>query len=53
VKRLASPGFPTDALGLATLAGIFYGLAFRQARSIRVSMVTHALTVTTWRMFFS
>jgi membrane protease YdiL (CAAX protease family) len=38
---------------LATLAGVFYGLAFRQARSIRASMVTHALTVTTWRLFFS
>ncbi len=38
---------------LAALAGLFYGLAFRQARSIRASMVTHALTVTTWRMFFS
>jgi membrane protease YdiL (CAAX protease family) len=38
---------------LATLAGIFYGLAFRQTKSIRASMVTHALTVTTWRMFFS
>jgi uncharacterized protein len=38
---------------LAGLAGIFYGLAFRQARSIRASMVTHALTVTTWRIFFS
>ena len=38
---------------LATVAGVFYGLAFRQARSIRASMVTHALTVTTWRLFFS
>jgi membrane protease YdiL (CAAX protease family) len=38
---------------LATVAGVFYGLAFRQARSIRASMVTHALTVTTWKMFFS
>lgn len=38
---------------LAAVAGIFYGLAFRQARSIRASMVTHALTVTTWRIFFS
>ncbi len=38
---------------LAALAGLFYGLAFRQARSIRASMVAHALTVTTWRMFFS
>lgn len=38
---------------LAAVAGVFYGMAFRQARSIRASMVTHALTVTTWRMFFS
>ncbi|HEY7337939.1 MAG TPA: CPBP family intramembrane glutamic endopeptidase [Bryobacteraceae bacterium] len=38
---------------LATIAGIFYGLAFRQSHSIRASMVTHALTVTTWRLFFS
>ena len=38
---------------LAAVAGIFYGLAFRQARSIRASMVAHALTVTTWRLFFS
>jgi CAAX protease family protein len=37
---------------LAALAGVFYGLAFRQARSIRASMVTHALVVTTWRLFF-
>jgi membrane protease YdiL (CAAX protease family) len=38
---------------LAAVAGVFYGLAFRHARSIRASMVTHALTVTTWRVFFS
>lgn len=38
---------------LAVVAGVFYGMAFRQAHSIRASMVTHALTVTTWRMFFS
>ena len=38
---------------LAALAGVFYGLAFRQARSIRASMVTHALVVTTWRIFFA
>ena len=38
---------------LAAAAGVFYGLAFRQARSIRASMVTHALTVTAWRLFFS
>jgi CAAX protease family protein len=38
---------------VAAVAGVFYGLAFRQARSIRASMVTHALTVTAWRLFFS
>lgn len=38
---------------LAAVAGIFYGLAFRQAGSIRASMVTHALTITTVRVFFS
>ncbi len=38
---------------LATLAGVFYGMAFRQGKGIRSSMVTHALTVTTWKTFFS
>jgi uncharacterized protein len=38
---------------LATIAGVFYGLAFRQAHSIRASMVTHALTVTAWRLLFA
>jgi len=38
---------------LASVAGVFYGLAFRQASSIRASMVTHALTITTVRIFFS
>jgi membrane protease YdiL (CAAX protease family) len=37
---------------MATLLGICCGLAFRRARSIRASMVTHALVVTTWRLFF-
>lgn len=37
---------------LAALAGIFYGLAFQRAHSIRASMVTHALIVTTWKVFF-
>lgn len=36
---------------LATVAGLFYGRAFLQARSIRAAMVTHALVVTTWRVF--
>jgi CAAX protease family protein len=38
---------------MAAIAGVFYGMAFRQTKSIRTSMVTHALVVTTWRVFFS
>jgi uncharacterized protein len=46
--------FPNWKLAaLAALAGVCYGLAFRRARSIRASMVTHALVVTTWKIFFS
>lgn len=37
---------------LATVAGVFYGLAYAKAKSIRASTVTHALMVTTWRVFF-
>ncbi|MSV35451.1 MAG: CPBP family intramembrane metalloprotease [Bryobacterales bacterium] len=40
-------------LPVSALLGVFCGLAFRQAKSIRASMVTHALTVTAWRIFFS
>jgi len=38
---------------VAACLGLFCGLAFRQARSIRASMVTHALAVTAWRLFFT
>jgi uncharacterized protein len=38
---------------VAAVAGVFYGLALIQARSVRASMVTHALVVTTWRVFFT
>ena len=38
---------------LGGAAGLFYGLAFLKARSVRASMVTHALVVTTWRMLFA
>ncbi len=38
---------------VAGLAGIFYGLAFRHANSVRAAMVTHALTVTAWNMLFA
>jgi hypothetical protein len=37
---------------MAAVAGLFYGLAFRAAGSIRASMVTHALVVATWRALF-
>jgi uncharacterized protein len=37
---------------IATLLGLCSGLAFRTARGIRAPMVTHALVVTTWRIFF-
>ena len=44
--------YPTwQFVALATCAGIFYGRAFLQARSIRAAMVTHALVVTVWRVF--
>lgn len=38
---------------LAAVAGVFYGLAFRAGKGIRAAMVTHALTVTTWKTFFT
>lgn len=38
---------------LAAIAGLFYGLAYQKARSIRAAMVTHALVNTTWRLLFS
>jgi membrane protease YdiL (CAAX protease family) len=45
--------FPNWRLAiLAAVAGVFYGAAFNRTKSIRASMVTHALVVTTWRVFF-
>jgi membrane protease YdiL (CAAX protease family) len=38
---------------LAAIAGLFYGRAFVQTGSVRASMVTHALVVTTWRVFLA
>ncbi len=37
---------------VAAVAGLSYGMAWRTTRSIQSSMVTHALTVTLWRVFF-
>ena len=38
---------------VAAVAGLFYGIAYRRARSIRASMVTHALVVTAWKSLFA
>ena len=35
------------------VSGVFYGLAFLKVRSVRAAMVTHALVVATWRLFFA
>jgi uncharacterized protein len=40
-------------VALATVAGVFYGRAFQQARSIRAPMVTHALVVSVWKVFLA
>ena len=46
--------FPNWRIAIVTaLLGFFCGLSLLRARSVRASMVTHALVVTTWRMFFS
>jgi membrane protease YdiL (CAAX protease family) len=46
--------FPNWRLAIVAGAlGIFCGLSLLRARSVRASMVTHALVATTWRMFFS
>jgi membrane protease YdiL (CAAX protease family) len=36
---------------VAAVLGLFLGLAWRNARSVQASMVTHALIVTVWRVF--
>jgi membrane protease YdiL (CAAX protease family) len=38
---------------LAAIAGVFYGIAYQRAGSIRAAMVTHALVVTTWKVLFA
>lgn len=46
-------GFPNwKWVVLTFVLGLFCGLAFTKANSIRASMVTHALVVTTWRVLF-
>jgi membrane protease YdiL (CAAX protease family) len=44
--------FPNWRFSLvAAIAGLFYGLAWRETRTVQSSMVTHALVVTIWRVF--
>jgi uncharacterized protein len=38
--------------GVASVAGVFYAIAYIRSGSTRASMVTHALTVTCWRVLF-
>jgi uncharacterized protein len=46
-------GFPNWRFALlAAIAGLFYGLAYHRAGSIRAAMVAHALTNTVWRVVF-
>ena len=54
LAHLPFRGFPNWRFAIVTAAlGFFCGLALLRARSVRASMVTHALVATTWRMFFS
>jgi len=54
LAHLPFRGFPNWRLAIVAAAlGIFCGLSLLRARSVRASMVTHALVATTWRMFFS
>ncbi len=46
-------GFPNWTFAsIAALAGLFYGRAYMEARSVRAAMVTHALVNTVWRTLF-
>lgn len=52
--HLGFRGFPNWKFALlAASAGLFYGRAYAQAGSVRAAMVTHALVVTTWRVFLA
>jgi len=54
LAHLPFHAFPNSRFAIvAGVTGIFYGLAFLKAQSVRASMVTHALVVTTWRVFLT
>jgi membrane protease YdiL (CAAX protease family) len=51
--HLPCRGFPNRTFAsLAAVAGLFYGRAYIEARSVRAAMVTHALVNTVWRTLF-
>lgn len=51
--HLGYRGFPNWGFALVGAIGhLFYTIAYVRARSVRASMVAHALTVVAWRMFF-
>jgi membrane protease YdiL (CAAX protease family) len=46
--------FPNwEMVGLATAAGVFYGRAYVEAKSVRAAMIAHALVNTVWRTMLS
>lgn len=52
--HLPMRGFPNWRFAaFNTVAGAFWGLAYAEGRSIRASMVSHALVVTAWMMWMS
>jgi membrane protease YdiL (CAAX protease family) len=44
------PNWRRAAVG--TLLGVVFGILYAQTGSVRAPMVTHALVVATWRVFF-
>ncbi len=53
MAHLGFRGFPNWRFAIvAAVAGVFYGLAFRRGGGIRAAMVTHSLTVVTWKILF-
>ena len=54
LSHIAFRSFPNWKVSLlATIAGLFFGRAYRQAGSIRASMVCHAFVATVWRVVLS
>jgi len=53
LAHLGFRDFPNWRFALiAGVTGVFYGLAYTRAGGIRAAMVTHALTVATWKTLF-